>query len=199
MPPSPPLPKTSPKPADEMEESNRSPKIAEPTTPRSPHRALPQPVETSHGRRKGTAKEVEDGQSRDQIGITSKSMQPLPQPIESNPTSSKPSKPRRFAPEVVETSRSSGGRSRRNTAAEKDEKETPGPQDHLPPHLKMKKKRPDLVPAPPDNSPSVSTNQVPQLPESKFSSSKLKQRIPRQHSFHHPRPPGHQVHIRYGR
>lgn len=51
----------------------------------------------------------------------------------------------------------------------------------------MTRKRPDLAPCPPDNSPIASVEAVPQVPpESKFSSSKLAEKTPRRHSFRVP-------------
>ncbi|MDI1491435.1 MAG: hypothetical protein OHK93_002644 [Ramalina farinacea] len=51
----------------------------------------------------------------------------------------------------------------------------------------MRRKRPDLAPCPPDNSPIASVEAIPQVPpESKFSSSKLAEKVPRRHSFRIP-------------
>ena len=84
---------------------------------------------------------------------------------------------------MVETTR----RSRRNTdttpcvtAADKTDF-VPGQHSHLPKYL-----RPGPVPVPPDNSPAVSTNQVPQVPDSKFSAAKLAERRSKRHSFRVP-------------
>ena len=181
-------------------------------------RSLPQPVETSstthsssssHSRHASSSSSSTKGstaksnsessnKSRDASGpraITSNQ----PEPLASDSSSSKPR--RKFAPEMIETSR----RSRRNTASDtssdtaRDENGTPPasnhesistppahhPQEHLPLH--MRRKRPDLAPCPPDNSPIASVEAVPQVPpESKFSSSKLAEKVPRRHSFRIP-------------
>lgn len=51
----------------------------------------------------------------------------------------------------------------------------------------MRPTRPSAVPVPPDNSPVISTEQIPQVPpESRFSSSKLVGKAPRRHSFRVP-------------
>lgn len=59
-----------------------------------------------------------------------------------------------------------------------------GDQAHLPRHMRLT--RPSALPIPPDNSPVVSTEQVPLEPESKFSSSKLAEKKERRHSFRIP-------------
>ncbi|KAK4691035.1 hypothetical protein P7C71_g5882, partial [Lecanoromycetidae sp. Uapishka_2] len=95
-------------------------------------------------------------------------------------------KPRRFAPQMIDTTR----RSRRNTdtrpcvtPADKTD-ELHDAQDHLPMH--MRQKRPSAAPIAPDNSPVVSLDQVPQVPASRFSSSKLAEKSERRHSFRVP-------------
>ena len=126
--------------------------------------------------------------SRDPTELTSTPARALPQPIESTTSSSTQSpKARKFAPQVIETSR----RSRRNTAnsdttplASSPADTTAFSPDHharLPKHM-----RPSPIPRPPDNSPTVSSDQIPQAPESKFSSSKLAEKAPRRHSFRVP-------------
>ncbi|KAL9124876.1 MAG: hypothetical protein Q9217_005848 [Psora testacea] len=156
-------------------------------------RALPHPVETtstSSSNRKalkqdgGEKKEQHASRDRAVVGITSNTARPLPQPIESTASSTKS---RRFTPQMVETTR----RSRRNTDTsigmiESDKTDhLPPPQHCLPPHLRTKV-RPSLQPIPPDNSPIISTYQIPQVSESKFSSSKLAEKAPRRHSFRIP-------------
>lgn len=87
---------------------------------------------------------------------------------------------------MIDTTR----RSRRNTdtspcVTPADKTDEPlGPQEHLPYH--MRQKRPSASPIPPDNSPVVSSDQVPQAPESRFSSSKLAEKTERRHSFRVP-------------
>ena len=46
--------------------------------------------------------------------------------------------------------------------------------------------RPTALPLPPDNSPLTSVDQVPQVPESRFSSAKLAAKTPKRHSFRVP-------------
>lgn len=141
-------------------------------------RALPQPVETNikHSRNSSM-----DNTSHDHCPdpLTS-GKRPLPHPIESTSHSSKP---RRFAPQIIDTQR----RSRRNTdtspaVTPTDETDAaPGHQVHLPRHM-----RPSALPVPPANSPIVSSDHVPQLPESNFSSSNLAKKQERRHSFRVP-------------
>ncbi|KAL9134801.1 MAG: hypothetical protein Q9175_004008 [Cornicularia normoerica] len=58
---------------------------------------------------------------------------------------------------------------------------TRGHQDHLPRHM-----RPGPLPVPPVNSPIVSSDHIPQAPESNFSSSNLAKKQERRHSFRVP-------------
>ncbi|KAL2037665.1 hypothetical protein N7G274_009610 [Stereocaulon virgatum] len=182
---SPPSPRRFlPQPIEEMTRSNRASPIKDRLadgTGHKPHRELPQPVETSstHSKPPATA---ETSLEHAPIAITS-SQDTLPQPMDSSTPSPKP---RRFAPQMIETSR----RRRKSTdttpcVTPTDKTDyTPGPQNHLPKH--MRQQRPTATPVPPDNSPVVSSDTIPQLPESKFSSSKLAERAQRQHSFRIP-------------
>ena len=61
---------------------------------------------------------------------------------------------------------------------------SPGDQDHLPKH--MRQSRPGAAPILPANSPILSSDHIPQAPESKFSSSKLAEKQERRHSFRVP-------------
>ncbi|KAL8712453.1 MAG: hypothetical protein Q9220_003301 [cf. Caloplaca sp. 1 TL-2023] len=115
----------------------------------------------------------------------------LPQPIQSSTSSSKT---RKFAPQLVETT--SRQRKRGDTlpaVLETDKTEhTPGDVIPLPRHLQTS--RPGVLPVPPVNSPIVSTDQVPQLQESKFSFASLSKRVgldkpDRRHSFRVPELP----------
>ena len=92
-------------------------------------------------------------------------------------------KPRRFAPQIIDTQR----RSRRNTdtgscltPTDKTDA-TPAHQDHLPKHM-----RPSPLPVPPVNSPIVSSDHISQIPESNFSSANLAKKQERRHSFRVP-------------
>lgn len=149
-----------------------------------PHKVLPQSVETTLSHSKNP---INDENSHDQppSAITSKE-RALAQPMEFNSPSQKT---RRFAPQIIHTTK----RSRRNTdtrpcvtPADKTD-DSHAPQDHLPHH--MRPNRPSATPIPPDNSPVVSSDHLPQVPESKFSSSKLAQKAERRHSFRVPELP----------
>ncbi|KAL9100897.1 MAG: hypothetical protein Q9163_003789 [Psora crenata] len=191
-----------PPPVEETQHSNQRPSSSANDVPadgspsEQPRRESPQPVETTSKSSiakkhigQGQDEEEENDASHDlAVGITSTTIRTasLPQPMESTASTGKP---RRFAPQMVETTR----RSRRNTDAPIGMPETdktdhlPHPPDGLPPHLR-RKSRPGLtpVPGPPLNSPMVSTDQLPHVTESKFSSSKLVEKLPRRHSFHVP-------------
>lgn len=152
-----------------------------------PRRPLPQPVEISvtHTRSKKSIQEdVSHEQSHGANFITSSSQSP-PQPMGSSPPGPV-QKPRRFAPQMIETTR----RRRKSTdtipcVTSSDKTEvSPGDQAHLPRH--MRQTRPSALPIPLDNSPIVSTEQVPQVPDSRFSSSKLAKKQVRRHSFRVP-------------
>ncbi|MCJ1449839.1 hypothetical protein MMC28_000167 [Mycoblastus sanguinarius] len=173
-----------PQPVEETTRTNR----ASPTKGRSadmggtkPRRALPQPVSTST---KHSKKPSKDAMSHDH-GPNSlpSSKHPLPQPMESSPQGQKP---RRFTPQIIETTR----RSRKNIdtstgviSAHKTEL-APGNQDHIPPH--MRSNRPSATSTPTESSLVVSTDPASQVPESKFSSSKIAERAERRHSFRVP-------------
>ncbi len=60
---------------------------------------------------------------------------------------------------------------------------SPGDPDHSQRRLRV---RPSALPVPPENSPLVSTNNIPKAPESRFTSSKLGERASRRHSFRVP-------------
>ncbi|KAL9069547.1 MAG: hypothetical protein Q9161_005465 [Pseudevernia consocians] len=151
-------------------------------------RALPQPVETTIKHSRNSSKDnTSHDHSPDSITSASASGSgagagkcSLAQPIES--TTETP-RPRRFAPQIIDTQR----RSRRNTdtspcVTPTDKTDaTPGLQDHLPRHM-----RPSPLPVPPVNSPIVSSDHIPQIPESNFSSSNLAKRQERRHSFRVP-------------
>lgn len=157
-------------------------------------RALPQPVETNIKHSRITSRDSTSHHHSPDAVTSSK--RPLPQPIESlssssssstNPPQHPPSKPPKFAPQIIDTQR----RSRRNTdttpcVTPTDKTDAPPPppprhQDHLPRHL-----RPSLLPVPPVNSPIASSDHIPQIPESNFSSSNLAKKQERRHSFRIP-------------
>ncbi|KAL8916832.1 MAG: hypothetical protein Q9208_008319 [Pyrenodesmia sp. 3 TL-2023] len=114
--------------------------------------------------------------------------------MDSTASSSMSPKSRKFAPQLVETT--SRQRKRGDTLpavldADKTEHSTDDPV-HLPRHLRIS--RPLAVPIPPVNSPLASTDQVPQLHESRFSYASLSKRIgadqpDRRHSFRVPELP----------
>ena len=131
-------------------------------------RLLPQPMETSSTSSK----------SHDPNNGTSP-RRTLPQPIESSNTSTRT---RKFAPQLMETTR----RSRKSTdtipavrPSDKTDELAPTDLSFLPKHL-----RPS--PIPPVNSPVASSDHVPQVVESRFSSAALSKRTPHRHSFRVP-------------
>lgn len=138
----------------------------------------------AHYSKKSISDDMSEGPSYDAHAVTSTSTSishsPLQQPMDSSPPAQKP---RRFAPQMIETTR----RRRKSTdttpcMTPSDKTEvSPGDHAHLPRHM-----RPSAVPIPPDNSPTASTDHVPQVPESKFSSSKLAEKKERRHSFRVP-------------
>ena len=144
---------------------------------RSPsvRRFLPQPIEmsTKHSKTPVTSDQAHDDTQKTSPHRT------LPQPIESSKASSRA---RKFAPQLMETAR----RSRKRTdtlpaVLPSDRLDEYHPRDllHIPKHL-----RPS--PLPPVNSPAASTDKVPQLHESRFSSANLAKRESRRHSFRVP-------------
>ena len=142
----------------------------------SGRRFLPQPMETStkHSKTPVTSYIPQEPH------LTTSPQRTLPQPIESSKTSSRA---RKFAPQLMETAR----RSRKRTdtlpavlPSDRIDEYPPGDLLHIPTHL-----RPS--PLPPVKSPAAaSTDPVPQLHESRFSSANLAKRDARRHSF---RPP----------
>ena len=146
-------------------------------------RPLPQNVETTSGSARRPADDGSEKSSSPSI-----SSRPLPQPVE---TSDFTSKPRRFAPQMVGSSR----RSRRNTDTSigmGEDERTDGGQDEDDWGSRRRNRRQsgekgELTPRPPINTPACSSVNVPQLPpESKFSSSKLAEKQQRRHSFRVP-------------
>lgn len=182
---SPPSPRRFlPQPTEETIRNNQaSPRKDRPSdaTGIKPRKELPQPVETSttHSKPPAPAEKSHDHTPK---AITP-SQNTLPQPMDS---SSPSPNPRKFAPQMIETSR----RRRKSTdttpcvtLTDKTDY-TPGPQDHLPRH--MRQLRRTATPTRPDNPPAVSLDSIPPVPESKFSSSKLAEKAERRHSFRVP-------------
>ena len=104
----------------------------------------------------------------------------------SQSTLANPPRLNKFKPQLIETTR----RSRKNgdiapavLPADKTDL-SPGDTVHLPRHLRLT--RPSLLTVPPDNSPIASTDKVPQVKESWFSSSTLSRKAPRRRSFRVP-------------
>lgn len=116
---------------------------------------------------------------------------PKHQPDASSSDSSKSTivtapRPNKFKPQLIETtrrSRKSGDTVPALRPADKTDL-SPGDNTLLPRHLRPT--RPSLLPVPPDNTPVASVEQVPQVPESRFSSSTLSRKAPRRHSFRVP-------------
>lgn len=179
-------PKPLPQPIEETRGTNREPATKEPfldTRGKKPRRQLPEPVESSTSLSKRmTRDDTSHDDSHTKNSITSTSPLP-PQPMEKSPPAQKP---RTFAPQMIETTR----RRRKSTdttpcVTPSDKTEaSPGDQDHLPQH--MRRSRPSAAPIPPTNSPIVSTDHLPQVPVSKFSSSKLAEKREKRHSFRVP-------------
>ncbi|KAL9108841.1 MAG: hypothetical protein Q9187_008244, partial [Circinaria calcarea] len=95
-------------------------------------------------------------------------------------------RPTKFKPQLIETtrrSRKSGDTTPALGPADKTDL-CPGDNAQLPRHLRPT--RPSLLPVPPDNTPVASAEQVPQVPESRFSSTTLSRKAPRRHSFRVP-------------
>ncbi|KAL8742302.1 MAG: hypothetical protein Q9190_005197 [Brigantiaea leucoxantha] len=151
----------------------------------SRRRLLPQPVETSSR----TAKQRANPDSHGRLTSASR---PLPQSDEPPQLSSKE---RRFAPQLLETTSRQRTRSDSLPAVlESDKTEhTPGDPIPLPRHQRVST-RPGVTPVPPENSPVVSTEHVPQSHESRFSYASLSKRVgiekaDRRHSFRVPELP----------
>ncbi|KAL8849882.1 MAG: hypothetical protein Q9221_005148 [Calogaya cf. arnoldii] len=156
--------------------------------PNRPRRFLPQPVESSARSSKTSDRHNASAAAPDVIE-TSKPA--LPQPIESTKSSSKS---RKFMPQLVDTTSRQRKRGDTLPTVLDSDKTEHYPTDpiYLPRHLRIS--RPGLLPVPPVNSPTVSTGQVPQLPESKFSYESLSRRASlekpdRRHSFRRPELP----------
>ncbi|KAL8722609.1 MAG: hypothetical protein Q9225_000915 [Loekoesia sp. 1 TL-2023] len=183
----------APDPHETSARSNRPPQGQDQSaadTATGPRRLLPQPVELSARSSKKQDK-PNDKTSSATSDVTSPPRRNLPQPIESNTSSSRS---RKFAPQLVETT--SRRRKRGDTlpaVLDSDKTEhSPGDPVYLPRHLRIP--RPGAVPIPPVNSPIVSTDQIPQLHESRFSYANLSKRASldkpdRRHSFRVPELP----------
>ncbi|KAI4201178.1 MAG: hypothetical protein LQ346_002232 [Caloplaca aetnensis] len=183
----------APEPVETTARSNRLPHSQEQSADDAPpgrRRILPQPLESSV---RSTKKQ---NRPRDTAApdVTLPGRKVLPQLMDSTTSSSSPAKSRKFAPQLVETT--SRQRKRGDTLpavldADKTEHSADDPV-YLPRHLRIS--RPTAVPVPPVNSPLPSTDQVPQLHESKFSYASLSRRVgadkpDRRHSFRVPELP----------
>ncbi|KAL8693126.1 MAG: hypothetical protein Q9218_001978 [Villophora microphyllina] len=154
-------------------------------------RVLPQPVESSARSSKKQDK-PNDTLSAAASDIIPSARRNLPQPIESTKSSSRS---RKFAPDLVETT--SRQRKRGDTLptvldTDKTEHDPKDPIHHRLRQLRLS--RPGAQPIPPVNSPIASTEQVPQLHESKFSYANIIRRASlekpdRRHSFRRPELP----------
>ncbi|KAI4273109.1 MAG: hypothetical protein L6R38_006426 [Xanthoria sp. 2 TBL-2021] len=174
----------APDPVETTARSSRPPQLHGQDSDR-PRRPLPQPVESSAR----SSKKPNDTAS---TAVTSNVISPLrptlPQPIDSTKSSSMS---RKFMPQLVETT--SRQRKRGDTlpaVLDSDKTEhSPDSPIYLPRHLRIP--RPGVLPVPPENSPTVSTDQVPQLQASRFSYESLSRRSSldqpdRRHSFRRP-------------
>lgn len=121
-------------------------------------------------------------QRSDDAGLKA-SIRTLPQSFD---TSAAKTKPRKFSPQLVESTK----RSRKSgdsgpTVLPHDKTDySPGEPEHS--HRPWRLGRPLAVPSPPANSPAISTDEVPRALESRFSSSALRKKEPRRHSFRIP-------------
>lgn len=169
-----------PEPVEISSRSNRAP----PSKERNPDavstgvsRFLPQPIETSviHSKNAGKKNNAADLTSHQPL---------LSHPIEPHRASSKP---RKFDPQLVETTR----RRRKSTdigptVLPSDKTEVSPPNQTPSPGL-PRPIRPSSFPTAQSNTPVVSTDQIPGVSESRFSSSNLRKRAePRPHSFRVP-------------
>ena len=206
-PPSPPR-KLLPQPIESTVRTNReaSQLAASDTRGTKPRRQLPQPIETtqtqthknskisishkpiqedpSHSKKSGAPHDLPPHNHI--TSILPSSTQTFPQPMADQSSSPKP---RRFAPQVIETSR----RRRKSTdtiprVTPQDETDTSQDEgDDTPRHARHP--RPSAIPSPPNASSNkhiVSSDQTPPPPDSKFSSAKLAEKKERQHSFRVP-------------
>ncbi len=120
--------------------------------------------------------------------------QPSPRLTSHQPTVTRPigidsstSKPRRFAPQLIESSR----RRRRSTdncpaVLPSDKTEvSPGDQVHVS-HPRLVRVCPDAFPIGSEDPPVIGAEEVTGVAESRFSSSRLRKKEPRQHSFRVP-------------
>ncbi|KAL8993852.1 MAG: hypothetical protein Q9169_006040 [Polycauliona sp. 2 TL-2023] len=190
----------APDPIETATRSNRRPQSSGPDQSsadhlNSPRRALPQPIESSARSSKLSDRhhdEADDAAApAATVDVTPARPPSLPQPIESTKSSSKS---RKFSPQLV----GSSSRQRKRgdtlpTVLDEDKTEhSPQTPSYLPRHLRTP--RPGVLPVPPTNSPAVSSAQVPQLPESRFSYASLSRRTSidrpeRGHSFLSPHLP----------
>ena len=121
-------------------------------------------------------KVIENGLHNDFTGMRRSSHPTTAQPIDSKP------KPRKFSPQLIETvkrSRKAGDTGPAVLPGDKTEA-SPDDPERSPRRLRI---RPCVLPIPPENSPVVSTDNVPKVPESRFTSSKLSEKASRRHSF----------------
>ncbi|KAL8653226.1 MAG: hypothetical protein Q9210_002232 [Variospora velana] len=181
----------APEPVETTAPSNRPSQGQEQSADDAPTahpRILPRPLESTVRSSKTQPRDTISSATPD---VTPLPCRKLPQPIESNKSSSKP---RKFAPQLVETTSRQRKRGDTLPAVLDTDKTEHSPDDalYLPRHLRIAKPSPLLIP--PVNSPVASTNHVPQLHESNFSYSSLSQRVnldkpDRRHSFRIPELP----------
>ncbi|KAL9600874.1 MAG: hypothetical protein Q9219_002916 [cf. Caloplaca sp. 3 TL-2023] len=182
-----------PEPVETSTRSNRPSQAHNPSAidaPSGGRHIPPPPLESSATPARSVKKrDLNDNISSAASDVISPSRPTLPQPIDT--AASPSSKSRKFAPQLVESSSRQRKRGDTLPAVLDSDKAEHSPDDpiYLPRHLRLL--RAAAVPEPPVNSPAVSTDQVPQLQESKFSYANLSKRASldkpdRRHSFRVP-------------
>ncbi|KAL8780388.1 MAG: hypothetical protein Q9194_000951 [Teloschistes cf. exilis] len=184
----------APEPIESSARSNRPAQGHEEPAPESATvrtRLLPQPLESSARSSKKQDKH-NDALAAAASDVTPPSRRHLPQPIESNKSSSRS---RKYAPELVETTSRQRKRGDTLPTVLDSDKTEHNPDDPIQHRLRqLRLSRPGAHPIPPVNSPITSTDQVPQLHESRFSYANLIRRASldkpdRRHSFRVPQLP----------
>ena len=158
----------------------------------APHHALVAPLETLPSRRKFQVQPLEVSITSSRSSRISEKDNAQYDPAlpegdtdQASDIGSIPSR-RRFAPQLVGTT----SRRRKSTDSypciqQEDKTDfSPGDHVHLPKHMELAP-----LPTPPTNSPVASSDQIPRISDSRFSSQAISRRNPRNHSFRVPELP----------